>query len=103
MSIDTESDYSYNQIVGSTPVSPADDLLTVDRLSAASGIGVDTIRYYQRLGLLEAPVRRGRRAVYRDAHLDRLAEIRRLAEEGFSLAQIANLDKIGRASCRERV
>ena len=75
--------------MGSAPVSPTDDLLTVDRLSAASGIGIDTIRYYQRLGLLEAPIRRGRRAVYRDAPLDRLAEIRRLAEEGFSLAPVS--------------
>jgi len=103
MSIDTESDYSYNRIVGSTPVSPTDDLLTVDRLSAASGIGVDTIRYYQRLGLLEPPIRRGRRAVYRDAHLDRLAEIRRLAEEGFSLAQIANLDASARSDALDRL
>ena len=65
--------------------------LTVDEVAATAGLGIDTVRYYQRLGLLAAPVRNGRRAVYSDHHVARLAEIRRLAEDGFTLTQIGAL------------
>ncbi len=65
--------------------------LTVDEVAATAGLGIDTVRYYQRLGLLPAPLRSGRRALYSDDHVARLAEIRRLAEEGFTLAQIGAL------------
>ncbi len=65
--------------------------LTVDQVAAAAGLGVDTVRYYQRLGLIPAPVRKGRRAAYREDHVARLAEIRRLAGDGFTLAQIGAL------------
>jgi MerR family mercuric resistance operon transcriptional regulator len=65
--------------------------LTVDQVAATAGLGIDTVRYYQRLGLLAAPVRNGRRAVYSDHHVARLAEIRRLAEDGFTLTQIGAL------------
>ena len=75
---------------------PDGDSLTVDRVAAISGLGVDTIRYYQRIGLLESPTRQGRRALYSRAHLERLAEIRQLADEGFSLSQIATLDASSR-------
>ena len=77
------SSYSYNERV---------DLL-VEELAEQAGIPVDTIRYYQRQGLLEAPRRSGRRAVYDDRHLDRLRQIRQLADQGFSLAQIRELSQ----------
>ncbi len=65
--------------------------LRVEDLAAAAGLSVDTVRYYQRLGLLTPPRRVGRHAEYDDHHLDRLAEIRRLAAGGFTLAQIRDL------------
>ena len=65
--------------------------LTVDQVALAAGLGIDTVRYYQRLGLIPAPVRKGRRAAYCEEHVARLAEIRRLADDGFTLAQIAAL------------
>jgi len=71
--------------------------LTVERVAAESGVAIDTVRYYQRLGLLDPPTRRGRRAVYSTAHVDRLAEIRRLADDGFTLAQIGALGPAGGA------
>ena len=49
----------------------------MERVAAESGVAIDTVRYYQRLGLLGPPTRRGRRAVYSTAHVDRLAAIRR--------------------------
>ena len=56
-----------------------------------TGVAVDTIRYYQTKGLLHAPERVGRTAMYDDTHVARLAEIRKLADGGFSLRQIAEL------------
>lgn len=60
----------------------------VEELAAASGVGVDTIRFYQGRGLLPAPRRQGRVAVYGDSHLERLKRIRSLQRQGFTLAQI---------------
>ncbi len=65
--------------------------LRVEGLAAEAGTSVDTIRYYQRLRLLDPPRRVGRHAEYTGAHLARLAEIRRLADDGFTLAQIGRL------------
>ncbi len=63
----------------------------VEELAEAAGVAVDTVRYYQREKLLAPPEREGRRAWYDDGHLERLREIRGLADEGFSLAQIRSL------------
>jgi DNA-binding transcriptional MerR regulator len=60
----------------------------VEALAAASGVRVDTIRFYQARGLLPAPRRMGRHALYDDDHLARLRRIRSLQRQGFSLAQI---------------
>ena len=66
-------------------------LVRVDDLASAHGVSVDTVRYYQKIGLLHAPARQGRVAQYDESHLRRLGEIRRLSEAGFSLAQIRQL------------
>src|SRR4051794_36986275 len=63
----------------------------IDELGQRSGLSVDTIRYYQREGLLEPPVRRGRTAVYGAAHLHRLEQIRELQSRHLSLAAIRGL------------
>ncbi len=49
---------------------------------------MDTIRFYQGRGLLPSPERRGRTAIYDDSHLERLRQIRRLANSGLSLTVI---------------
>jgi DNA-binding transcriptional MerR regulator len=63
----------------------------VGELAEASGVAIDTIRFYQNRGLLPAPARRGRFAIYGAHHLERLRRIRVLLEDGFSLAQIRRL------------
>jgi DNA-binding transcriptional MerR regulator len=63
----------------------------VEELAAAVGLGVDTVRFYQAKGLLPAPRRRGRRAIYDGAHRERLERVRDLQQQGFSLAQIRRL------------
>jgi DNA-binding transcriptional MerR regulator len=70
----------------------------VSGLARQAGISVDTIRYYQGLGLLHAPRRDGRTAVYDASHLERLERIRALAERGFSLKAIGSLLEAGDAS-----
>ena len=63
----------------------------VEELAASGGVSVDTVRYYQGLGLLPPPRRDGRVVLYSDDHLHRLGRIRELAESGFTLRQIGDL------------
>jgi DNA-binding transcriptional MerR regulator len=63
----------------------------VEELAGAAQVRVDTLRFYQARGLLPGPRKRGRVAIYDDAHLERLRRIRQLQREGFSLAQIQRL------------
>jgi len=56
-----------------------------------SGLPVDTIRYYQSIGLLDGPRRQGRRAIYNEAHLKRLRLIRSMARRGLPLKVIKTL------------
>jgi len=65
--------------------------LRVAELASAAGVAVDTVRFYQSRGLIPAPVRRGRFAIYNTEHLERLRRIRSLLDSGFSLAQIRQL------------
>lgn len=63
----------------------------VSELAAAAAVSVDTVRFYQSKGLLAAPERRGRAAVYDDGHLATLQRIRELAADGLSLDVIHRL------------
>jgi DNA-binding transcriptional MerR regulator len=65
--------------------------LRVDDLARRAGLTVDTIRYYQREGLLPPATRAGRTKVYGPEHLARLAQIRELQGRRFSLAAIRSL------------
>jgi DNA-binding transcriptional MerR regulator len=60
----------------------------IDELAQRAGLTVDTIRYYSREGLLQAPVKQGRNRLYDQAHLDRLERIGELRSQRFSLAAI---------------
>ena len=63
----------------------------VTELATAAGCSVDTVRYYQAMGLLQRPERRGRTVVYDDGHLATLRRIRDLAADGLSLKVIKRL------------
>ncbi|MFC8042143.1 MerR family transcriptional regulator [Nocardia sp. NPDC057353] len=63
----------------------------VAELAEAAAVPVRTVRYYQERGLLAAPERRGRNAIYREAHLERLRLIADLLARGHSLEGIADL------------
>jgi DNA-binding transcriptional MerR regulator len=63
----------------------------VERLAAACDVSVDTVRYYQSLGLLPLPAREGRVAWYEDEHVDRIRRIRGLQQKGLTLAAIGRV------------
>jgi DNA-binding transcriptional MerR regulator len=65
-----------------------DDQWRIDDLAQRSGVSVDTIRFWQRHGLLTPPKRVGRTAHYGKGHLDRLVQIRDLQGRHLSLAAI---------------
>src|SRR2546430_3466747 len=60
----------------------------IEQLARAAGVAVDTIRFYQGKGLLEAPRREGRVTFYGDAHVERLKRIKALQQQGFTLTVI---------------
>ena len=66
--------------------------LTIGRLAALSGVNLETIRYYERIGLMPEPGRtEGGHRAYEAAHRQRLTFIRRARELGFGIAEIRTL------------
>ena len=69
-----------------------DKQLTIGNLANATDTKVETIRYYEHIGLLSAPARTsGNYRAYNPEHLNRLSFIRRARDLGFSLAQVREL------------
>jgi DNA-binding transcriptional MerR regulator len=60
----------------------------IEQLARTAGVAVDTIRFYQGKGLIEAPRRDGRVTWYGEGHLARLRRIRDLQQRGFTLTVI---------------
>ena len=76
---------------------------TISGLARAGGVGVETIRYYQRRGLLETPGRSGGQVRrYGDSDLARLRFIRSAQAAGFTLDQIAELIALDAGEDRPR-
>lgn len=69
--------------------------LTIGRLAEAAGVGVETVRFYQRCGLLTEPERpaSGYRE-YSPADVQRIRFIKRAQTLGFNLDDIAGLLKL---------
>jgi MerR family mercuric resistance operon transcriptional regulator len=66
--------------------------LTIGALAQASGVHLETIRYYQRLGLVPLPARPAGSVRRYDARaVARLRFIRRAQQLGFSLEQVRQL------------
>lgn len=66
--------------------------MRIGKLVRASGVNAETIRYYEREGLLPAPQRAANNyRVYHDGHRRRLCFIRRARELGFTLEEVRRL------------
>ena len=78
----------------STSAAPAPgpaDRWRIDEVADRLDLSVDTIRFYQKRRLLPPPTREGRIAWYGPEHVERLARIRTLQGDGYSLAVIRRL------------
>ncbi len=79
--------------------------LPIGKLAARTGVNIETIRYYERIGMIPPPPRSaGGQRRYDEIHLRRLAFVRRCRELGFPLDQIrALLDLVdgGDYTCAE--
>lgn len=80
--------------------------IQIGELSRRTSCNIETIRYYERIGLLAAPVRSaGRYRIYDAAAVRRLVFIRRARELGFSLDEVRALLALstsdGQQSCAE--
>lgn len=66
--------------------------LSIGKLARAASVSADTVRYYERMGLISPPQRAssGYRS-YSEADLQRLLLIRRARAVGFSIEEIAEL------------
>jgi MerR family mercuric resistance operon transcriptional regulator len=74
---------------------------TIGSASRRSGVNIETIRYYERVGLLASPRRTpGRRRIYDDELVAQLLFIGRSRELGFSIEDIRTL--LGLADNRDR-
>lgn len=67
-------------------------MFTIGHVARATGTKVQTIRYYEEIGLLPTPPRsEGNRRLYAEADIDRLSFIRHAREFGFPLDAIRDL------------
>jgi len=64
---------------------------TIAGLAREGGVGIETVRYYQRRGLLATPARAAGPRRYGDDDLRRLRFIRSAQAAGFTLAEIGEL------------
>jgi DNA-binding transcriptional MerR regulator len=75
------------------------DALTIGQLGQATDTNIETIRYYEKIGLLPAPRRTaGNYRSYAAEHLQRLGFIRRARELGFSIGDVRELLKLATQS-----
>ena len=82
--------------------SQATQSLTIGKLAAAGGVRVETIRYYQRRGLLGTPTRDRELRRYGSEDLRRLRFIRQAQSAGFTLEEIKELLGLDASEARPR-
>ncbi len=77
--------------------------LTIGKLAAAAGVGIDTVRFYERAGLLKKPARTPsgyRKYALTDAA--RLRFVRRAKALGFSLEEVGELLRLNDGGGRRK-
>ena len=74
--------------------------LTIRRLAEAANVNVETVRYYQRIGLIEKPAKpsKGYRQ-YPEKTIEHMAFIKGAKKFGFSLQEIKDLLELGDNIC----
>ena len=79
--------------------------MTIAKLARAAEVGVETVRYYQRRGLMPVPRASGTTAYrhYDHAHLRKLLFIRRAQAAGFTLEEIKEFLSVDNTRDRARI
>jgi MerR family mercuric resistance operon transcriptional regulator len=79
--------------------------ISIGDLSMQTKVNIETIRYYEKIGLLAAPWRtEGNHRVYQPGQLARLTFVRRSRELGFSIDEVRSLLSLvdgGHSSCSD--
>jgi len=75
---------------------------TISGLARLGGVGVETVRYYQRMGLLDTPGRAQGVRRYGEPDVRRLRFIRSAKAAGFTLEQIRELVALDAGEDRQR-
>ena len=65
--------------------------MQIGELSRRTGCNIETVRYYERIGLLPKPERRGSYRRYDASDVGRLSFVRRARELGFTLDEVRTL------------
>ncbi|MFK5915712.1 MAG: Hg(II)-responsive transcriptional regulator [Woeseiaceae bacterium] len=74
--------------------------LTIGFLAREADVNIETVRYYQRFGIIDEPPKplEGYR-IYSSETVDRIRFIKRAQQLGFSLKEIAELLELGDGNC----
>ena len=76
--------------------------MQIGKIARATGTKVNTVRYYEEIGLLKpAPRSQSGRRIYADADVERLAFIRRARGLGFSVSEVRSLLEVSDAPNRD--
>jgi MerR family mercuric resistance operon transcriptional regulator len=78
------------------------EALTIGGLAAAGGVGVETVRFYQRKGLLQTPTRKTGIRRYGREDVRRLRFIKQAQTAGFTLAEVKELLELDAGEDRAR-
>jgi len=80
-------------------------MVMIGKLSKRTGCNIETIRYYERIGILLKPMRsEGGNRLYGEEQIKRLVFVRRSRKLGFSLEEIRTLLKLvdgKKTTCQE--
>ncbi len=77
---------------------------TIGKLARASGVGVETVRFYERKGLIARPTAREGYRIYSEDDARRIRFIKRAQELGFTLKELKTLLELNanrRLTCAE--
>jgi len=89
----------------SSPISPVSIGILIGEISRRTGVNIETIRYYERIGVMPRPNRSaGGHRLYNELQLNLLAFIKRSRELGFSLKEVSALLALidsGKMTCSE--
>ena len=80
------------------------DMMAIGEFSRRTGCAIETIRFYEKAGILPKPLRRGGYRCYEQADVGRLVFVRRARELGFTLDEVRALLRLagdGVAACSE--